>query len=366
MSDRLPFETWDYKKQTRMKHLVFADYFDKWVKILGKYNPLNYIDGFGGIGAYREGDEIKWGSPILAIQTIVKNNITLKRNPEKIKVVIIDEKKGNLENIKNVLKYLKLKIEPTFINEDFDKAINKILDSTPNLAPTFFLIDPFGFKIKISTLEKIMQIRKSEILVTFMYNGINRNLSSEDADKVLNNLFGCTDWKEAGNLPKEEKEEELVRLYREQIKKFCKFVCYYRLSFPDMARTYYYLFHLTNHPKGCSIMKSCFAKFNFGRVEYKGKAQYQQTLFEQKEIKTDQLKKELLNIYKNKEKLYLEIIEELIDETPYLESEISNAIKKLEKKEKIKIKRFPEVTPTGKKRKSILTTDVISFKKEGI
>ena len=361
MNDELPFETWNYKEQTRMKHLVFADYFDKWVKILGKYNPLNYIDGFGGIGAYKQSDKIEWGSPILAIQTIIKNNVVLKRDPEKIKVVIIDEKNGNLENIKRILKYLKLKIKPTFINDDFDKAINKILDSTPNLAPTFFLIDPFGFKIKITTLEKIMQIPKSEILVTFMYNGINRNLSGKDADKVLNDLFGCTDWKKTRDLPKEEKEKELVELYRKQLKKFCKFVGYYRLSFPDMARTYYYLFHLTNHPKGCSIMKSCFAKYNFGRVEYKGEAQYQQTLFEQREIKIDQVKKMLLDIYKNKEKLYLEIIEELIDETPYLESEISSAIKELGEKKEIKIKRSPELTPTGKKRKSILNTDVISF-----
>ena len=51
---KLPFKTWEYKEQTKIKHLVFADYFDRWVKILGKYNPLNYIDGFGGIGAYTE------------------------------------------------------------------------------------------------------------------------------------------------------------------------------------------------------------------------------------------------------------------------------------------------------------------------
>ena len=48
------FFMWNYEPQTKMKHLIFEDYFDKFVKILGKYYNLNYIDGFGGCGAYYE------------------------------------------------------------------------------------------------------------------------------------------------------------------------------------------------------------------------------------------------------------------------------------------------------------------------
>lgn len=73
----MPFETRPYEDQTKMKHQVFADYFDKWVKIVGKYhNKLNYIDGFGGIGAYKGKDgKIDYGSPIIAAK-IIKENYT--------------------------------------------------------------------------------------------------------------------------------------------------------------------------------------------------------------------------------------------------------------------------------------------------
>ncbi|MCK4735625.1 MAG: hypothetical protein KAT65_24435, partial [Methanophagales archaeon] len=65
--EQLPFKTWPYEEQTKMKHKVFSDYFDKWIKIVGSRSKLNYIDGFGGCGAYKDKNgEIYFGSPILA------------------------------------------------------------------------------------------------------------------------------------------------------------------------------------------------------------------------------------------------------------------------------------------------------------
>jgi|TARA_B100001971_G_C18004688_1_gene439176 three-Cys-motif partner protein len=175
MKKGIPFKTWKYEEQTKIKHLVFADYFDKWVKILGKTQSLNYFDCFGGKGAYEEDGEIYFGSPILAAEIIKNNETKLGRE---VSLIIIDKDKDNLDNIKKILNYKKLKLKPQFINKDFDITINKILDKHHNLAPTFFFVDPFGFKIKISTLKRMLETPKSEILLTFMYNGIVRNLES--------------------------------------------------------------------------------------------------------------------------------------------------------------------------------------------
>ena len=58
--NNVPFKTWEYQKQTEMKHRVFSYYLPIWFQILGKRNKnLNYIDGFGGIGAYHKGKDIK-------------------------------------------------------------------------------------------------------------------------------------------------------------------------------------------------------------------------------------------------------------------------------------------------------------------
>src|SRR3989339_741093 len=262
MKGELPFITWKYEPQTKMKHLVFEDYFDKWVKILGKYHSLNYFDCFGGCGAYEDKDEtIKYGSPIIVAQ-IAKNALDLKRN---VKLVIIDKDGGNIENMKKIFDYLNLDIDPKFINSDFDATVNKILDSADNLAPTFFFVDPFGFTIKMATLRRIMERQRTEILLTFMYNSITRFLKSEHIEDILNQLFGCDNWKELCDKKGDYRENELIRLYRKKLKEFSKFVYPFKFLFPDKNRTYYYLFHLTNNIKGCSIMKSCFARYNFGK-----------------------------------------------------------------------------------------------------
>ncbi|MBU4421491.1 hypothetical protein KKB41_00825, partial [Patescibacteria group bacterium] len=74
--DDVPFETWKYEKQTEMKHKIFSYYLPLWLRIVGRYEKrLNYIDGFGGLGAYHTEEDIKeekyisnnFGSPIISI-----------------------------------------------------------------------------------------------------------------------------------------------------------------------------------------------------------------------------------------------------------------------------------------------------------
>jgi hypothetical protein len=339
--EKLPFKTWSYEEQTKIKHKVFRDYFDKWVKILGKYDNLNYIDGFGGCGAYKDQkDKVKepyYGSPILAARVI-------KDNQKHVNILIVDKEKENITNLKGIFKYLELDIKPTFINDTFDSAINKILDKVSNIAPTFVFIDPFGFEIKYSTLKRIMNIKKSEILFNFMFNGINRFLSLEQNEQIMNDLFGTNEWKSLSELKGVERENKMINLYRSQLKRIAKFVFPYKMEFPEMRRTYYYLFHLTNHYKGASIMKSSFARFNYGRVEYLGVRGSQLSLFEIGSIKDTEIEDFLVGKYQNTSKTYLEIIEKNIDETPYLKSGIHKALKELEKANKVYIERFPKLT----------------------
>lgn len=354
----LPFSVWEYKEHTKKKHEVFADYFNIWVKILGKSHKLNYIDCFGGIGAYKdEKGKYHCGSPILAAEIIIKNTINLKRD---VRMVIIDDDKQNIENIKAIIKYKNLDIEPIFINNDFDVAVNKILDETPNIAPTFFFIDPFGFRIKMSTLERIMKTPKSEILLNFMYFAISRFLSLETIEQTKNDLFGGEEWKSIENLEGNNREEALMSLYRSKLKKFSTFVYCFPLSFPDKDRTIYYLVHLTNNVKGC-IMKDCFAKYNHGRTEYKGKMQSQLTLFDIEDVKIEVIKKFLLDKYHNTTKKYIDIIKDNIYETDFLDKEIKHALRELKQAGRIKIKFYPELDKKGKIRESIKEDDVIVF-----
>lgn len=355
----LPFEAWGYEEQTKTKHFVFADYIDKWIKIVGKYNKLNYIDGFGGIGAYEDKEgNIFYGSPVLVCQAIEK--IILK-NSRDVNVIIVDENKEHLENIQKVLDYLKIKIRPFMVDKDFDEAINNIVSTVKNIAPTFVFIDPFGFKIKMETLKKIMSVQKSEILLNFMFTRINQFLSAPRVEYVYNDLFGGNDWQKFKTLKGVVREKGIIEHYREQLKTFSKFVSYYKLEFPDKRKTYYYLFHLSNHYMGCSIMKSSFAKYNLGRVEYRGLRSGQLELSELAYIKQSEIIELLFEKYASKKISFKALLEDNIDSTVYLESQFRDTLKFLEDKKKITIQRIPPHTPRGRQRKAIEENDLIQF-----
>lgn len=67
----------------------------------GKYNNLNYIDKYACCGAYYEesANIINYGSPIIAVK-VVKNNAN-----RSVELVIIEQNKENLENLKKVIQY---------------------------------------------------------------------------------------------------------------------------------------------------------------------------------------------------------------------------------------------------------------------
>ena len=352
------FKTWDYKEQTKAKHEVFNDYIDKWIKIVGAYNKLNYIDGFGGIGAYKDkSGKIFYGSPVLVAKAIQKIISKLKRA---VNILVIDENKDNLDNIKKIFEYEKINVEPMLINSDFDKAINDILDNVQNIAPTFIFIDPFGFKIKIKTIERIMKINKSEVFLNFMFTRINQFLSDKKTKNTFDDLFGPCDWQKFKNLKGAEREKGIVECYRNQLKKFSKYVYYFKLEFPSKRKTFYYLFHLTNYFLGCAIMKSSFAKFHYGRVEYRGTRDNQMGLFEVKDIKINNVTSYLKDKYKGQQKSFQQILEEQIDETEFLESHFREAIKEMENKD-LNISRLPPKTKTGRDRRGVDYQDVIIF-----
>jgi len=357
---QLPFKTWEYKEQTKAKHEVFNDYIDKWIKIVGAYNKLNYIDGFGGIGAYKDkSGKIYYGSPILVAKTIQTITSKLKRS---VNILIIDEDKDNLDNIKKIFEHEKINIDPILINSDFDKVINDILDNVQNIAPTFILVDPFGFKIKMKTIERIMKIDKSEVFLNFMFTRINQFLSAKKIENTLCALFGDCNWQKFKNYRGAKREGGIVECYRKQLKKFAKYVYYFKLEFPSKRKTFYYLFHLTNYFKGCAIMKSSFAKFHYGRIEYRGTRDNQMGLFEVKDIQINNVISYLKDKYKKQQKSFQQILEEQIDETEFLESHFREAIKEMESNKDLSISRIPPKTKTGRDRKGVDYQDVIIFK----
>lgn len=375
-----------YEKQTEVKHKFLENYLQVWMYMMCSYHGrLNYIDGFGGTGAYHvetdvEANEYKsknFGSPIIAAQIIQKLKSTKK--DKEINVLIMDTDEKKLSNISLILNAEKLDVNLSYRMEkgSFDVKINEFLKEidSKRLAPTFFLVDPYGFsQIKMPTIVKIMQIKNSEIMINFMYNAIQRWVKDKKIEQAYTDLFGSEKWKEYADENTLEKEVKLIELFRNQCKKCADYVYPYKLEFPDIKRPYYYLFHLTNHYKGIVKSKGIFARHNFGDLEYKGEKQ--QLTFEDLKPRHERgdkcircfigteskkgCKECILSIIEESGSIeYGEIIEKLIDMLPITEQQIKNTLKILESKKLIKVE--PSIYRKGRRRDGFINRDVLIF-----
>lgn len=351
--NNVPFKTWSYQKQTHMKHKVFGYYLPMWLNILGKWNGnLNYIDGFGGIGAYHTEEDVKkneyisnyFGSPIISVKAI--NELRNQKKIRKANILVIDDSEENLDNIKTILEYICPNYEEKidYVPGKFDDIINVFLDKVKNLAPTFFLLDPFGYSgIKLDTLKRIMNREKTEILLNLMYNSLQRWITHPDPkiNRIYDEYFGGDEWRKCKDKHLLEKEESFTRIFRNKCKKFASFVYPFRLRFPNKNMTYYYLVHLTQHYLGCAKMKESFAKFNYGEVEYSGES-CQKSLFDplEKQQEAERFGENLVIRYKGQKLDYLQLISEWIDEVDLLESQIKQVLVSLEQRKKIIVEPF--------------------------
>ncbi|PKN40962.1 MAG: hypothetical protein CVU60_13120 [Deltaproteobacteria bacterium HGW-Deltaproteobacteria-18] len=379
------FCTWEYEKQTEMKHKVIKYYLPIWAKILNKKNmPLSYIDGFGGIGAYHTMEDVinqcyksnNYGSPIFSMQEM--SNLLKKDQIKSANAIIIDKKISNIENIKKIVEHIGIhNVNVNYIHGDFDIEINKFLDKVKveNGCPNFFLIDPFGFTIKLDTLRRIMSLPATEILINFMYNAISRHIKNENykINNIYDELFGVKNWRNFADVVGEEKELALVNLFRDQCKKFAKFVYPFKLNFPEINRPYYYLFHLSNNYLGCKLMKEAFAANNKGEFEYRGNRTVQHNFlsslggkhnipqFNKLCGKCFILNKKnycracIAELIDQKTITFENFVEKIVDTIPFTEKEIKNMVNDFEAKQ------FLRIVSTRRRRSGLERTDILNF-----
>lgn len=355
-----PFYCWKIDDHTKVKHKVFSVYLETYIKILGKYhNTINYVDCFGGCGSYiDDSNEISFGSPVLA-SYIAKKFSAKKIN---VNIYVIDKDYENLKNIEQILQFYDIDVSIHYFHGDYDENSKNILRYCTN-TPTFFFVDPFGYSLNYDLLKEMMKIPRSEMFLNFMYNGLNRGIPVDNVAATITKLFGTDEWKKIRKLSSKKREKACIDLFKDQLGKFSKYVQDYRIKFPSKNRTYYYLIFLSNHIKGARIMPYCFAEFNAGNLEYKGKGPIQTSLFDMIEYKTDRIAQHLFNKYKNKDVKYVNLLITSF-ELKILERDLKKTLIKLEKSNKIIIRREPLRKKNGTLRTSIGDSDTICFKEK--
>lgn len=333
-------------------------------------NRILYIDGFAGPGEYKNGQD---GSPVVAIKSILehrsKNNLLAE-----IIMIFIEDDKERHEFLRKKIESFKL---PTNIKTDcilgkFNDVLvnifNNLDEQKKRLAPSFVFIDPFGFSnIPFGTIKKIMENKKCEVLITFMFEEINRFIGDERLWDNLKELFGTDNWKSMINLqnPKD-RLNVLHDIYKNQLENEAKiqFVRSFKMI-NKQNKTDYFLFFGTNDLMGLKKMKEAMWKVDKGGSFQFSDATYNpsQPLLFEIGPDFDSLKKTILLKFRGKIVSIKELENFVLIQTPFRETHYKKQILvPMEKESPPSIKRICKECRHNKdckKRKTFFKEDCI-------
>ena len=317
---------WRIDDHTRAKHEILRRYLEGWLPIMTSYNGrIIYLDGFAGPGEYERGEP---GSPIIAIDTFLNHTYTPIRSRE-VLFLFIEQDHSRCEHLKQLLAQRVLPATTLYeISEgNFDETMTELLTQLESqqlrLAPTFAFIDPFGYShTPMNTIKRLMSHQKCEVLITFMYEEINRFLTADYTNKEAqyDALFGTSEWRllaqTAGTV--RERRDRLHNLYQNQLMQVAG-IRYIRSFCMRNKRntTDYFLFFGTNNSLGMKRMKESMWKVDpTGTYEFSDNTNpNQMLLFSQPDYTI--LQRMLSNHFKGQMVSTEEVEEYVIAETPF-------------------------------------------------
>lgn len=323
---------WGIEPHTEAKHAILRKYLDAWLPIITKGNSrVLYIDGFAGPGKYVGGKD---GSPIIAIKAVLEHKASIK---SQIRMLFIEANKDRCEYLEQEVGLLKTpsNIRIKCIHAKFNEILTEIFkyidEQKARLAPAFVLIDPFGFTgIPFSLIKRIMGNEKCEVLITFMFEEINRFINNSKLWDSLVETFGTDKWKQAISEKNPKKRIELLHaIYKEQLEQEAgiKFVRSFKIV-NKVNKTDYFLFFGTNNIIGLKKMKEAMWRvdksglFQFSDATYNPN---QSVLFDI-EPNYSQFKKILLKEFKGKSVSITELENFILTQTPFRETHYKKQI----------------------------------------
>ncbi len=215
---------WEMNPHTLAKHTILRRYWQAWLPIMTTWNQrVLYIDGFAGPGRYNQGED---GSPLIALKAARDH----KARPKAETVFIFIEKdEDRFEHLEQTVEEIKPTLPSNFkincvrglFNDEMTKVFDQLDEQKLHIAPSFVFIDPFGFShTPFQTIQRIMQNHRCEVLITFMYEEVNRFLSHPKHPETYDRLFGTEGWREVLSVTNPEQRRRRIHdIYRDQLRK---------------------------------------------------------------------------------------------------------------------------------------------------
>jgi three-Cys-motif partner protein len=293
---------------------------------------LVYLDGFAGPGRYDGGEP---GSPIIALECAKSHKANLSKE---ISFLFVEEMQRRADHLDAEVKKLGCpanfktevkcgKFAPT-LTAELDELATKGL----KIAPTFALVDPFGFAgIPYSLMKRLIENPSCELFISFMVDTINRWLE-HPADEIrahIREAFGSDEPFDVVN-GTGDRAEALTEIYRERLQKIAKFVRSFELRDKN-DRVVYHLFFASNNAKGHEKMKEAMWKVApLGDFSFSDATNPQQRVFFLKAYQ-EILKADLLARFAKKKNILVGSVERYVnDGTAFLPKHMREVLLLLE------------------------------------
>lgn len=252
------------REQAFVKHQLLETYLLRLFMIIGphhKNKTIRYVDCFSG--PWQEGsDDLQDTSIGIALKIIQKcREGLLQRGIEvSFQALFIEKDKNAFQRLQEFLESNPRQgISTKALPGDFFELRAPILDWCGPDDFTFFFIDPKGWKnvVEISTLAPLLRRSNSEFMINFMYEFLLRAHSQDLFQNQMQAIFG--EVPDTNGLTPEEREEYLLRLYRNRLKEILPAgrgrprTATVAVLEPTIDRTLYHLVYLTRHAKGIEV-----------------------------------------------------------------------------------------------------------------
>ena len=344
---------WPIEPHTSAKHQILRKYLDAWLPILGAYNKrIVYVDGFAGPGRYTGGEP---GSPIVALEAARTHQAQL---PSELIFLLIEKDTDRADHLMGEIAKLllppsfKVQVERGTFADKLGKMLDDLDSTSSKIAPTFALIDPFGFSgIPYALIQRLLSNNKCEVLVTVMVDSINRWLEHPD-ENIKGHIVETFGTDEAIKIAEGsgDRVTELKNLYHRQLNKAAKFVRYFEMRDRD-GRLVYYLFFASNNSLGHLKMKEAMWKVDpMGDFSFSDSTDPNQQLLFNLNPSIAPLAAALRVKFRSAGQVPIKRVETYVhDSTAYLRKHMGEALLQLETDGKLKV---AENKIDGKKRRA--------------
>jgi three-Cys-motif partner protein len=253
------------REQAYIKHLLLDGYLERLLYIVGwsasklGYDEIIFVDCFAGPWK-DESSDLASTSISISMRLLSRVQYALEEVGRQVRFRAIYVERdhcafGRLDRF--LSKQSPANVKTTAIHGDFTRCIPDILVKCPPKSFVFFFIDPKGWLIvKPEILQPLLARPRSEFLINFMYDFVNRAASMDALRDEIAALFdGQVDLDKLPTNPAQ-REEFLIARYRTAIVERASIGSakalsgYVTILDPTSDRTKYHLVYLTRHPKG--------------------------------------------------------------------------------------------------------------------